>query len=94
MLLTCIVILYNNYTLGCMLALYGPTIHVATLKPYLQNRYAHALRRKWGIYTCHEHTYYVDDLYLNCSNSTVGSVLALYGSIMHVATLKAYPLIR
>ena len=40
----CIVTLYNNNTLGCMLALYGPTMHVATLKLYLQDRYAHALR--------------------------------------------------
>ena len=26
----------QNSTVGCMLALYGPTMHVATLKPYLQ----------------------------------------------------------
>ena len=28
----------QNSTVGCMLALYGPTMHVATLKPYLQAR--------------------------------------------------------
>ena len=28
----------QNSTVGCMLALHGPTMHVATLKPYLQAR--------------------------------------------------------
>ena len=26
----------QNSTVGCMLVLYGPTMHMATLKPYLQ----------------------------------------------------------
>ena len=55
MLLTCIVTLYNNYTLGCMLALYGRTMHIDTLKPYLQHRYAHALREKRGIPVMNTH---------------------------------------
>ena len=28
----------ENSTVECMLALYGPTMHIATLKPYLQAR--------------------------------------------------------
>ena len=38
-----------------MLALYGPTMHVATLKPYLQDRYAHALSEKRGIPVMNAH---------------------------------------
>ena len=39
--------------------------------------YAHALREKWGIPSKHMHI----------KNSAVGSMLAMYGSTMHVATL-------
>ena len=28
----------QNGTIGAILALYGPTMHIATLKPYLQTR--------------------------------------------------------
>ena len=55
MLLTSILTLYNNYTLGCILALYGRTMHIATFKLYLQGRYAHVLCEKRGIPVINTH---------------------------------------
>ena len=56
-----------------------------------------AIRLQWftptryvknGVYPSCTRTYNVDVLYPICSNSIVVSMLALYGSIMHVAILE------
>ena len=36
--LTTFTLFAQNCTVGCVLVLYGPTMHVATLRPYLQAR--------------------------------------------------------
>ena len=51
--------------------------------------YAHALHEKRGMPAMHAHIPLMTFTQFS-QNSTVGSTLALYGSTMHVATLKPH----
>ena len=65
-----------------LLCLYMEAIRLRCFMPtrYVQN----------GEYPSHTRTYNVDDLYPICSKGPIGSMLALYASTVHVATLKCY----
>ena len=68
---------YTLYSISPM-CLYRKAIHLAMV-------YAHTLHEKWEIPTTHVHSMLTTFTQFN-QKSTV----ALYGSIMHVATFKPY----
>ena len=65
-----------------LLCLYMEAIRLQRFTPtrYVQN----------GEYPSYTRTYNVDDLYPICSKGPIGSMLVLYASTVHVATLKYY----